>query len=393
MAEVESDNVEDYLRQLTPQTRVRLLAELERLRLCDDDIPGTNALLTELRKEFGRDSMSTDSLELAAQHLFRPLEPFLVNRSPDHAHEGRISRASLTAIWDLISRELMHSVAESYALELKKLIAAKNDKQAEQAARTFQSKAFKYLEGVLASEQGAQRTRNRLAIYTSMRSTFDDLLKMVLVLKTSDALAQFEKRLPKTITDFDDEVLAEIRAALDAFAKSNPDALPFALTLLSRHLKSPWQLIRLATKAVDSKDAAEIAATPYALAVTMALNQMDDKVAALRSRIRTRAPIAKDVLVEIYDTEYAMRVRIDLTADSPWGQRLDAIMKMVSELLQAEMQNIPASLRHVLGSSALKRHESLVGQLTRIAWKCRDALSDGVTFWRHSSTNAQDSRR
>jgi hypothetical protein len=393
MVEEASDNVQDYLKRLTPQTRVRLLAELERLRLCDDDIPGTNILLTDLRKEFGRDAMSTDSLEVPAQHLFRPLEPFLLNRSPEHTHEGRISRASLTAIWDLISRELMHSVAESYSLELKKLLAANNQKQAEQAARTFQSKAFKYLEGVLASGQGAQRTRNRLAIYTSMSGTFDDLLKMLCVLKHGDALAQFEKRLPKLIKDFDDDVLEEIRAALDAFAKRNPDALPYALTLLSKHLKSPWQLIRLATKAVDSKDAAEIAATPYALAVTMVLNHLDDKLAALRSRIRTRAPIAKDVLVEIYDTEYAIRVRIDLSDDSAWGQRLNATMKMVSELLEAEMQNIPASLRHVLGSRALKRHDSLVGQLTRVAWKCRDALSEGVTFWRHLPLPGQSSRR
>jgi len=393
MAQAASDSVQNYLRQLTPQVRVRLLAELERLRLCDDAIPGADMLVAELRKEFGNDATTTDILDIPARHFFRALEPFLIDRSPEYSHEGRISRASLTAIWDLISRDLMHSAADSYAAELKKFLAANNQPQVAQAAKGFQNKALKYLEGVLASAQGAEQTRARLKIYTSLRGTFDDLLKMLRVFKARDALAEFEKRLPAKIKELDGEPLEETWTALDAFAKAHGDVLPFALTLVSRHLKAPWQLIRLATKAVDSKDEADIAGTPYAMTVTMVLDQLDERVATLRNRLRTRAPIAKDVLVGIYDLEYALRVRIDLSGDSPWGRRLDETMKTVSTLLQAEMQNIPASLRHVLGSRALKRHDSLVGQLTRMAWKCRDTLSDGVAFCRQLAAGAHGSRR
>ncbi len=390
MGQATHETIQSYLRQLTPQARGRLLAELERRRLCDDELPGSDSLLTELRKELG-EAAPAEKLDPPARHFFQPLEPFLINRPPEQAPDGRISRGSLTAIWDVISRELMHAAADAYAVEISR--RSTGNHEAAQAARAFQNKAVKYLDGVLATARGPENLRTRLAFYTTLPGTFEDFLKVLCVLKARDALAEFEKRLPHQIKSLADEQVDEMWKGLDAFASRQAAALPFALMLVSRHLKMPWQLIRLATKAVDSKDAAEIAATPYAVVVSMVLDQLDEKVAALRSRLRIRAPIAKDVLVDIYDTEYALRVRIELSDDSPWGQRLDATMKTVSDLLQAEMQSLPASLHHVLGSRQLKHHESLAGRLTWWAWKCRDTLHDGVAFCRQLASRAQSFRQ
>src|SRR6267142_930218 len=126
-AESASGGIQDYLRQLAPQTRARLLAELERLRLCKDNVPGADIILTELRKEFSQEGQSSDRLEVPARRFFQPLEPFLLNRSPKEAPAGRISRASLTAIWDLISRDLMQSLAVGYADDMKRFISAKKN--------------------------------------------------------------------------------------------------------------------------------------------------------------------------------------------------------------------------------------------------------------------------
>ena len=63
---------------------------------------------------------------------------------------------------------------------------------------------------------------------------------------------------------------------LDAFRKDHAEQVPFALALVATRLKTPWQLIRLATKAAPSKNAADIAATPYAIAVSMVLDRLDD---------------------------------------------------------------------------------------------------------------------
>ena len=83
--------------------------------------------------------------------------------------------------------------------------------------------------------------------------------------------------------------------------------------MVTARLKTPWQLIRLATKAAPNKSAAAVATTPYAIAVSMVLDRIEDKRSILRVALKNeRILVAKELLTEIYDTEYALRVRIDL---------------------------------------------------------------------------------
>ena len=46
------DRIGDFLRRLTPLARSNLLIELERLEVCDSEIPGSAAVLEKLRAEF-----------------------------------------------------------------------------------------------------------------------------------------------------------------------------------------------------------------------------------------------------------------------------------------------------------------------------------------------------
>jgi len=98
--------------------------------------------------------------------------------------------------------------------------------------------------------------------------------------------------------------------------------------------------------------------------------------AALRNQHVRRA---KEILMAIYDVEYAIRDSIDL-AGSPWAARLDAILQAVEHALDTEQINLPAGLNHVLRSPALRNRHSLTGRLTRLAWKCRDAVTSPRTL-------------
>lgn len=383
------ENLRGYLRQLSPQTRTKLLAEVERLRQNGDDLPGADIILAELRPEpappdpKAEAKAAIERLEPPARYFFRPVEPYLTDRSPERANAGLISRFSLPPIWEWIGRDLMASLARAYMADVKSLIAAKKEREADLAINAFQNKAVKYLEGTLASKNGTDHARSRLAARGDSPATFDDLTKILRVLKAADVLAQFAEGLPARIDKLHGARLDKTVAALDRLAAARPDAVPFALTLVARRLKVPWQLIRLATKAATSKDAAEIAATPYALAVPMALDEMEDQAELLRQTLRSQhIPKAKELLSDIYNTEYAVRVRIDLPG-SAWELRLDDIMDIVYEALDTETIELPSGLRHVLKSSGLKQHMTLVGQLTRLGWLCRDAVSDSVATGLH----------
>src|SRR5262249_29740862 len=209
---------------------------------------------------------------------------------------------SLTPIWEWICHDLLRTMARDYNAQMKNLIAADRQREAQQTAAAFQVKVIKSLEGTLGTPDGAAQARAKLAAYTASPAVFNDLTKIVVALRAREALAKFNDALPAKLAKFEDAQVAKVMALLDSFAKKNADAVAFALALVALRLNTPWQLIRLATKAARSKKAVDVAATPYAVAVAMVLDRLEDKRLVLRLALKhNRVLIARDTLTEIYD--------------------------------------------------------------------------------------------
>lgn len=375
------DRIQEFLQRLTPLTRGNLLTELERLEICGDEMPGSAEILAKLRAEFRRDGSTQGRPANPARYFFAPLEQLLVDGAPEHANTGRIQRGSLAAIWEWTCRDLLPTMARDYIKKIEESIATDNPREARQVASTFQTKVVKYLENTLGTPEGANQTRAKLATYTASPVVYGDLTKILRVLRAREALAKFDEALPASIAKFDDGRVFKITALLDALGTKHADAIPFGLTMVAERLKTPWQLIRLATKAAPTKNAPDIAATPYAIAISMVLDRLEDKRVALRFALKTeRVFVAKQILTEIYDMEYALQVRIDLLDQSDWGERLRILMSEIAALVEAEVNRFPDEIHHILGSRSLRSHQSLAGRLTYLAWKGRDALSEAAAY-------------
>ena len=378
-----ADPIQEYLNKLTPLARGNLLTELERLEACGVEMPGSEEILARLRAELRSDESTQARASNPSRYFFAPLQPLLVDGAPEHANSGRILRGSLSPIWEWISQDLLPTMARDYAKEINELIAAANQRGALRVAATFQTKVIKYLDNTLGSPEGADQTRIRLATYTASRAAYGDLTKMMCAVRARDALAKFNEALPATIKKFDDARVVKITDLLDGFGKDHPDAVPFALALVAKRLRTSWHLIRLATKAAPSKQAADIAATRYAIAVSMVLDRLDDKRSALRVALRNNRVLeCRNLLRDIYDTEYALQVRIDSLDESDWGKRLRDLMNAVAVMVEAEVSRFPPNVGHVLGSRRLRSYQSLAGRLTYLGWKGRDALTGGAAYCR-----------
>jgi hypothetical protein len=378
MAQV--DRLWDFIQRLTPLMRSSLLTELERLELCGVEMPGSADIQAKLRAELRREGSTQNRTAPPSRYFFASIESLLIDGAPEHANSGRVPRGSLAPIWEWITHDLLPTMARDFNAQMKDLIAGDKQKEANQAAAAFQTKVVKVLESTLSSPEGVEQTRAKLASYTAARSAYDDLVKIMSALRARNALAKFDAALPERISKFDDGLVLKLTRLLHSLAKNHADAMPFALTLIANRLKTPWQLIRLATKAAPSKTAADVAATPYAIVVSMVIDRIDDNRAALRIALKNnRVLIARDLLTEIYDTEYALRVRIDQFEQSDWGARLCALMEAIAMLVEEEVSRFPAEVGHVLGSRRLRSHNSLARRLTYFAWKGRDAVTDGVT--------------
>jgi hypothetical protein len=376
----QADRIGDYLRQLTTHARSCLLIELERLEACRAEVPGTAALLENLRAESRKSGKTHHRIANPSRHFFYPVEPMLVDGAPEHENSGRILRSSLAPIWEWISQDLLPRMADEYVAQMRPLIAADKQTEIRKAAAAFQTKVIKYLDNVLSSSHGAASARGKLATYTASHTAYDDLTKVLRVLRARDALAKFNEALPSSIEKFDDARVLKITRLLHAFKANYPEEVVFALALVAKRLKIYWQLMRLATKAAPSNSAADVAATPYAIVVPMVLDRLEDKLPELRAALKNnRVLVAKEILTDIYDTEYALQVRIDGLDQCEWGKRLDGLMKSTAALVEAEVARFPDKVGHVLGSIRQHRRQSPVARLiSHLAWKGRDLLSNGA---------------
>ncbi len=372
-----SELLKQYLAQFAPQVRGRLLAELERLHGLGETTPSTEELIASLRAEFREPGQGPERIGEPERMFFQPLEEVLIDGAPERTNSGQIARGSLGPIWSLLKTELLITMAREYVTNVSQVMA--NPKQAEKLATAFQKKALGYLEGTMRSTEGGTMVRSALRMYTGSPAIFDDLVKMFTVFRAADALGAFARALPPKIGKLEGKALADVVKRLNTLKGAHADAVPFALTIVARRLAAPWQLLHLATKAVESKAPAAIAATPYALVVSMVLDQIDEKRPLLAVALRdNRVIVAKAILKEIYAIETALKAQIEL-GNSDWNGRLRDLMAQVTAALDAEVEKSRANcgnLTHVLASSDLLPALSLKDRLTEAVKKGRTMIAD-----------------
>jgi hypothetical protein len=122
-----------------------------------------------------------------------------------------------------------------------------------------------------------------------------------------------------------------------------------------QRLSAPWQIVRLAIKMAASDDEIRVAATPYGVAVTLALHDLSFLVAALRGDIkRGHFDNVAEYLKTLHEGVRGLRTELDFRSDSTWGKQLTSIRAEISNALQSEIDSVPGRVRRILRQRADK---------------------------------------
>ncbi|MFL5085858.1 MAG: hypothetical protein ACJ8FP_13670 [Xanthobacteraceae bacterium] len=348
------DKLRTYLRELKPEARALLLAEVERAQLRGHQVPAADFLLEELRRDLrgGRAETASelaDRIGAPARMFFAPLEPFLIDDAPEQLHRGRIIRTSLEPVWVWLSRDLMPSETKAYSEQITRLHLTNDIAISERLARAFQDQAVHRIREALTAAQDDAKTRQRLAGQIGIPRALDHLREIIGILRARDALAVFASRLPQHIKNLADEQLENIKALLDSPIGGHPDVFVYALVLVMGRLGVPWQLVRLAVHAAESDVAAKIVGTPFAVAIAIVLGEIERILSGLRDDIkRGRFAAASERLKDIYDAARLLRTEMDLSGDSPWARQLTTIRSEISSLVKTEIETVPGRVRRLL---------------------------------------------
>ncbi len=350
------ERLREYLRTLKPAARSMLIQELERGLLGGEESASNEMVLQELRRAVRTDAQRVPRIGDAARLFFAPLEPFLVDTRADHKRIGRIARVSLEPIWAWIGRDLIPAETKALSEDINRALLAGDRIKAEQLVGALQERAIERIRAAIAAVDFDEKGRRRLAVQVGTPRAMKDLSTMIALLSLRDVLAEFGRRLSSHIRAFESDQIDLAKMQLDRAATQSSletdgirksDVYLYGFVLVMDRLAAPWQLIRIATRAADSDDAARVAETPYAAAVTLVLSEAEHMVDELRAELRAGRPIVS-ILKAIHDAARGLRSEMDLSVESPWSRQLAAIRAEVSGLLKTEIEVTPGFIRRLL---------------------------------------------
>jgi hypothetical protein len=354
MNQTSTERLREYLAQLPPQSQALLMREFERALERGEDIAVATFVLEQLRKVVRgaeeEDEYVRPRTDDPARLLYRPLEPFLVEGNFP-IRPGQIRRASLVPVWQWLGRDGAPEDVREFEDALTK--ALETGGSVEPAVRKLQQAAAQAIVTIAAPAQGDDRHHALSRI--GAPNVVEDLLSIGSVLQARDALEAIHAKMPGYLRVFGETQIAEVIASLNVPSLQTPQVLPFALSLVIERLTAPWQIIRLAVKMAASDDEIRVAATPYGVAVTMALHDLYFVAACLRTDIRRgHLNDIADQLKTLHDGVRGLRTELDFRSDSGWGKRLASIRAEISNSLQSEIESVPGRVRRILRQRADK---------------------------------------
>jgi hypothetical protein len=352
MSQTSTERLRDYLAQLPPQAQALLMREFERAIERDEDVTVANFVLEQLRKVVrGTDEEARPRTDDPARLLFRPLEPFLVEGNIP-VRPGQIRRASLLPVWRWLIGAGAPDQAREFEAELFRIRETGTTAGLDAAIGKFQGAAAEAIGRIATPVPGEKQ---RALVRVGPPEVVEDLVSIGSVLQGRDALDTLNYRLPKFLRVFADTQIASMGASLNVAALQTRQLLPFVLSLVMQRLSAPWQIIRLAINMAASDDEVRVAATPYGVAVSIALYDLSFLAASLRADIkRGHFDNVAEHLKILHDGVRGLRTELDLRNDSSWGKQLTSIRAETSNALQSEIDSVPGRVRRLLRQRADK---------------------------------------
>lgn len=344
MSQTSTERLRDYLAQLPPQSQALLMREFERSLERGEDVTVANFVLGQLRQIVRKtDEPAPARGEEPARVVFRPLEPYLVDHG-GAVRPGQIRRGSLPQIWQWLCRDGAPEQAQAFESSLN---SSRNSAEVAHATRLMQSAVAEAIRNVTAVTPGVDN--HRMLVRIGPQTVIDDLRSVGAVLSHRDVLEALAGKLPSNIGAFGDGQVNSVIGSLNVPSLQTATVLPFALGLVIERLASAWQIIRIAVRMAASDDELKVAATPFGVAVTMALHDLGHEVAELRGRIkRAQFQDFGERLKIVHDGLRGVRTELDLRNDSNWGRQVAAIRVSVSDALKSEIESVPGRVRRLL---------------------------------------------
>jgi hypothetical protein len=255
-----------------------------------------------------------------------------------------------------MGRDLMPAETKALVADVNRALFEDDRLKAEQLIRALHDRAMLRVAEVLANVQNDEGAQRRLAVEIGTPRAVETIATFAKILACRDVLPTVAQRLPTVMPAFERDQIDLVKALLSGAtaqraAGSTPaskdDIFLYGLVMVVGRLTEPWQLVRIATRAAASNAEVRVAETPFAVAVDVALGDLECMIRDLQSGLKVRrqvAPLVRAICAAVH----GVGEELSFSIDSQWSRRFAAIRGELANILKAAIHSAPARVRRIL---------------------------------------------
>lgn len=274
----------------------------------------------------------------AQRMLCLPFEDMLVFNDPDPKMVGRMSRAAIMPMWNLVTQELLVEEWPPVAAAFTEATRIGDEAAQKKHASAMWAMVSEAIEGFIAPADGDAGELRQLAKRFGGTRRLEDVREMAAVLSIADAIESVKRSLPrKPILNLTPDQVTIIKRHYDKIVNAKPGyELYFLLALIGRLLQ-PFPILKVVRALSRKLDDTLAGQSDLAVAGNIVIDALEQDAEAVAKITEDKDADEMDVLAKarrFADAFKGITADIGIRRDGEWGKRMYQARAQVSAAVE-----------------------------------------------------------
>lgn len=376
LSKLKSEQLETYLRSLTPDAARILIQEIER-----DRLKGGTSLPHETILDICRRALDAP----ARQRLVRlgspmrvfcqPFDDLVVDRTTTDKQVGRISRASVRPVWEWLS-----TIADpdEFGLLQARLTSALLEHETDEIAvlgHELHVLASRSILRELAPLETGDKEYRRLAVRLGSEKVLEDARDIANILACEPELSRFRQGLPDKLSTPGSMDVDRLAGEYEEAEAACPGHGYLYLLSVAARMEVSADVMRIVVKIVGSEADRDLRASPLAVIGDCMLHDIDMMAQAAAHAMKSRASITvvEDYLKAYFDQAESFFRYVEMDMRDTWGWRVVAVRNAIAADVKNEIEGAPRLIKTALYR---KGRDPGTGHSVELIWPDNRALAE-----------------
>jgi hypothetical protein len=335
--------IQDIFTNLSPEIAREFICLIESSKNHDEPDPALQVIEPFIRKILHEAEGDIRRKATALRAFCTPFETLLMNQSQQSIQPGRISRQSISPVWNWLKTELLPETIPDLTRKIETAAELHNKSDLKDLYNQLYLDSSSAMHMAIRAANDDNRLKKKYSYILGSRRLLHDLDEMKTTLEAAKSIQDMRRRLPIKINDLNDDQIPFLDDVYRALLNTFPNHPHLAASVIMAHLSNPPQIMRIAINALGTNELHIIARTPFGIATDMLLHDLEILGKQVVSGLENALP-AERILSDLnrfYTLLDGFIMELKFAPKGEWGRRITRLRIRVAEALEREIEQTP----------------------------------------------------